>query len=156
MPGEQLTSCDTVPDGFTHVIDAGTLMPSLPAHSVATSMVYSRISSRNFASSSQFVDMNVLSMIPVKDTPSRRSSSAFFCHSLRRYRNSVNVDCRQPMMVAMRTLRLIDALVSCARRTTSDRLQKPLGRKLISPQGLVPNSMPSHLRRPVFLALLVA
>src|SRR5271167_2308045 len=60
------------------------------------------------------------------------------------------------MMVAMRILRLMLALVSCGRMTTSDRLQKPFGRRLISPHGLVPNSMPSHLRRPVFFAELVA
>ena len=60
------------------------------------------------------------------------------------------------MMVATRILRLMVALVSCGRTTTSDRLQKPLGRRLISPHGLVPNSMPSHLRRPVFFAELVA
>src|SRR5271155_1747325 len=60
------------------------------------------------------------------------------------------------MMVAVRIFLLMDALVSCGRTTTSERLQKPFGRRLISPHGLVPNSMPSHLRRPVFFAELVA
>src|SRR5271155_4865875 len=60
------------------------------------------------------------------------------------------------MMVAMRILRLMLALVSWGRTTTSDKLQKPFGRRLISPQGFVPNSMPSHLRRPVFFAELIA
>src|SRR5271170_6034701 len=59
-------------------------------------------------------------------------------------------------MVAMRIFFLMDALVSNGRTTTSDKLQKPFGRRLISPQGLVPKSMPSHLRRPVFFAELVA
>src|SRR5271154_7389515 len=60
------------------------------------------------------------------------------------------------MMVARRTFLLRDALVSCGRQTTSERLQNPLGRRLISPHGLQPNSIPSHLLRPVFLALLIA
>src|SRR5271157_6553669 len=60
------------------------------------------------------------------------------------------------MMVAMRTLRLIVALVSCGLMTHSERLQKPLGLRVISPHGFVPNSMPSHLRLPVRFAELVA
>ncbi len=66
-------------------------------------------------------------------TPSRRSSSAFFFQIARRYRKFVSVDWRVPRSVAIRTLRFRSSSVSLGLATTSERLQKPLGRRSISP-----------------------
>ena len=95
-------------------------------------------------------DIMSLSMIPVSDTPSKRSSSVFFFHTLRRYLKSVSVDWNVPKIVARRTLSVSVCCVSDARTTTSDRLQNWYGRKIISLQGLHPKSC-STSRRP-FLA----
>jgi hypothetical protein len=46
------------------------------------------------------------------------------------------------MIVAILTLRSRSSYVSVARTTHSDKLQNWYGRKIISEQGLVPNSNP--------------
>ena len=62
-------------------------------------------------------------MIPVKDTPSKRSSSVLSFHTFLKYLKSVSVDCIVPKIVARRTLRFNESSVSLSRTTTSDRLQ---------------------------------
>ena len=79
-------------------------------------------------------------MIPVRDTPSKRSSLVFFSHILRRYLKLVNVLWNVPSVVARRTLCFRSSRVSVGRTTTSDKLQNWYGRKIISLHGLQPNS----------------
>ena len=86
------------------------------------------------------------SWIPVKDTPNNRSSSQFFCHTLRTYLNSVREACSVPRIVARPILRLRSSSVSSTRHTTSDRLHSCPERSWISAQGLVPTKG-SELRR---------
>ena len=94
-------------------------------------------------------------MIPVSDTPSRRSSSVLFCHTLRKYGNFVNLDCIVPKMVASSTF--LDKLLisSVARTTISVRLQNWYGRNIISEQGLQANSQ-SASRLPFLAACFCA
>src|SRR5208282_1621749 len=152
IPLLQSTNWLTVPLGLLQVVAAEGLIPSFAAHSLFTVTVYSRSSSSRASSSGPGVERRGTSLIPVRLTPRRRSSSAFFCQILRRYLKLVRVDCSVPRMAARRIFRLSEAFVSPGRQTTSVRLQNPCGRRMISPQGLVPKSMSSHLRRPYFLA----
>ena len=81
-------------------------------------------------------------MIPVKDTPNKRSSSALSFHAFLKYLKSTRVDCKVPKMVAIRTFSFKDSSVSFSRTTHSDKLQKLYGRKIISLQGFVPHMCP--------------
>ena len=101
------------------------------------------------------VDVILLSMIPVSDTPSKRSSSVFFFHTLRKYLKLVNVAWNVPRIVARRTFSLSVSTVSLSRTTTSDKLQNWYGRKIISLQGLHPKSW-SVSRLPFLAACLIA
>ena len=91
-----------------------------------------------------------LSRMPVRDTPNNASSSQFFFHSLDRYGKSVKDAWNVPRIVAKRTLRARSSEVSEARTMTSERLQNCLSRRMISEQGLVPNSYVASLRSPSF------
>ena len=82
--------------------------------------------------------VNGLSIIPVKETPNKRSSSQFCSHLLLRYLKLVSVDWKVPKIVALITFSFNVSKVSFGRITTSDKLQNSSDLKIISLQGLVP------------------
>src|SRR5271165_6919079 len=140
MPLELSTSWLTVPDGFTQVIAADMLMSNrLHQRSV------SRIASP-FMSLSHFFILSLTlfrtgwSMIPVNETPSKRSSSQLVFHSGRRYGKLVKEACQAPNIAAILTLAFRSSSLSLGRTTTSERLQNWLGRSRISMHGLPPTS----------------
>ena len=121
-------------------VDCG--MPSFLANSLLVSTASLRKRVRN---SLLGLLVSLLSMIPVKDTPSNLSSSVFCLHCLRKYLKSVKVDWNVPSIVAALTLANKSFSLSVARITTSVRLQNWYGRKIISEQGLVPKSHSTSL-----------
>ena len=84
MPEAESTSWLTVPEGLTQVIAHDGVIPRLLAMSALVLMETFLSRSRFALVSSVISDIHLLSKIPVKDTPSKRSSSVFFCHILRR------------------------------------------------------------------------
>jgi len=72
-------------------------------HSISRNSNF-RKCSRVFSNPLFFVVINGLSIIPVRDTPSRRSSSVFRCHTFRRYGNLVYVLWIVPSIVAQSDL----------------------------------------------------
>mmetsp|Transcript_13714 Transcript_13714/g.26294 ORF Transcript_13714/g.26294 Transcript_13714/m.26294 type:complete len:207 (+) Transcript_13714:546-1166(+) len=95
MPEAASTSWLTVPEGLTHVIAADAPMPSWRAtwRFVATEAALSRCSTSARGSPSgpaRWFAIMGLSMMPVRDTPSRRSSTVFWDHSGPRYLKSTS------------------------------------------------------------------
>ena len=129
-------------------------MPNFSAY-LALVLIASCFISLSQRGLSTALDSKRLSIIPVSDTPSRRSSSVFLCHILRKYGILVKVDCTVPRIVASLTLRLRLSRSSLSRTTTSVRLQNWYGRRIISEHGLVPHSCPVS-RLPFFSTCLSA
>ena len=136
---------------MTVVTAAEGLTPKSLDIQILISLACCRSSSRNSGSGSY---VSLLSNIPVRDTPSRRSSSLLSFHFLERYLKSVNADWNVPIIAAIRTFSFMVFFVSCGRTTTSLRLQNCLDRRDISPQGLVPKECEVSL--PISAALLTA
>ena len=140
MPLALSTSWLTVPDGLTQVIAALTGMPRRSAHTALVRIATLRSSSRVASSPAFLLVKSGLSIMPVKLTPNRRSSSVFLAQILRKYGNFVYVLWMVPRIVASSTLVLSVSTVSVARTTTSVRLQNWYGRRMISLHGFVPKS----------------
>src|SRR5262245_18640971 len=103
MPDDESTSWDTVPEGLTQVI---ALLGFIPSFS-ASSLFVLRATSRKCSSSSLPSAVTLLSrgqsMIPVMDTPNRRSSWQFSVHMGRMCLNLVKLLCHVPRVVATAT-----------------------------------------------------
>ena len=78
MPLALSTNWLTVPEGLTQVIEAEGAIPSSLERCLFVSLAASR-SSSNSKGSGLLVTLQ--SIIPVNDTPNKRSSSVFFFHS---------------------------------------------------------------------------
>ena len=94
-----------------------------------------------FVASNAEVLSNLLSMMPVSDTPSNASSSVLVFQAFVKYLKLVKVAWKVPKIVASSTLfESVDQL-SLDLTTTSVRLQNCLLRNMISLQGLQPKSL---------------
>ena len=82
-----------------------------------------------------------LSIIPVRDTPSRASSTVLFCHAFVKYLKFVKVAWNVPRIVANSIFLDSEDQLSSARTTTSVKLQNCLLRNMISLHGLQPKSL---------------
>src|SRR5690606_41366633 len=111
-PEETFASWDTVPEGFTQVIAADSLIPRDSASLLLVSRAASRSRLRSLSVSGEEVLRRVLPNTPVKDTPRSPSSSAFFLHSSLMFGKLVMVDCQVPRMVASWTFRVRVSSVS--------------------------------------------
>ena len=83
----------------------------------------------------------VLSIIPVRDTPSKDSSSVLCFHLLVKYLKFVSVAWNVPRIVAASTFETKESSVSSGLTTTSVKLQNCLLRRIISLHGLHPKSL---------------
>ena len=88
----------------------------------------------------------LLSIIPVRETPSSRSSSVFLRQELVIYLKLMSVDWRVPRIAASLALVRRLSTVSVGLTTISDRLQNCLFLRIISEHGLVPKSHSGSLR----------
>ena len=139
MPLAASTSWLTVPEGLTQVIAAECSMPSRSAHlQLVSTACCLRSANSSGKLSLVLFDRILLSIIPVKDTPSSLSSSVLRVHCRLNPLMSVKQDCMVPKIVAISTFLCNILGVSSALTTTSDRLQNCLGRRIISQQGFVP------------------
>ncbi len=86
-------------------------------------------------------------MMPVIETPKRRSSDVLETHFLEMKLKSVRVDWNVPRIVAIRVFLASSSSVSVERITISDRLQNSLSLRIISEQGLHPASNSGSLYR---------
>ena len=75
-----------MPDGLTHVTAAETEIPIFPASAIFVFTAFSLKSDKTFSSLSRpsFPEKNLCPNCPVKETPSRRSSSVLSFQILRR------------------------------------------------------------------------
>ena len=116
-------------------------MPSFLAHTLFTSID----TFFNLSKSILPFIISLLSMIPVRDTPSKDSSSVFCFHLLVKYLKFVSVAWNVPRTVAASTLAIKVSSLSSGLTTTSVKLQNCLLRRIISLHGLHPKSLYSSL-----------
>ena len=138
------------------MIAAAGLMPNRFANSLFTTIELSRRRVRRAFVSPETLLSILLSRIPVRETPSRASSSQFFFHSLERYGKFVRDAWNVPRIVAIRIFLIRVSSVSVARTTTSERLQNSRSRNKISLQGLHPHSWSGSRRSPSFSTVFFA